>query len=93
MGVVRTTFLLDNNADILYKRENVKPVIHAQELHDIHELILKREKILYKKLMMSADEKRLLYVTVTRAKNILFTDGINDLLEHLNSKNMEISNA
>ena len=50
-------------------------------------------KILDKKLMISADEKRLLYVTVTRAKNILFTDGINDLLEHLNSKNMEISNA
>lgn len=43
--------------------------------------------------MISADEKRLLYVTVTRAKNILFTDGINDLLEHLNSKNTEISNA
>ena len=41
-------------------------------------------KILDKKLMISADEKRLLYVTVTRAKNILFTDGINDLLEHLN---------
>ncbi|CDI28083.1 putative DNA helicase, partial (plasmid) [Acinetobacter pittii 42F] len=50
-------------------------------------------KILDKKLMISADEKRLLYVTVTRAKNILFTDGINDLLEHLNSKNTEISNA
>ena len=53
----------------------------------------KVDKILDKKLMISADEKRLLYVTVTRAKNILFTDGINDLLEHLNSKNMEISNA
>ncbi len=32
MGVVRTTFLLDKDANIVYKREDVKPALHPQEV-------------------------------------------------------------
>lgn len=50
-------------------------------------------KVLDNKLLISSDEKRLLYVTVTRAKSILYTDGIDDLLNFLCKKNMVVDNA
>ncbi|WP_411691089.1 UvrD-helicase domain-containing protein [Acinetobacter gandensis] len=50
-------------------------------------------KILDNKLHISADEKRLLYVTVTRAQSVLYTDGIDDLLKYLNTKTKEMTNA
>lgn len=50
-------------------------------------------KIIDNKLHISSDEKRLLYVTVTRAQSILYTDGIDDLLKHLCTKSKEILNV
>lgn len=32
MGVIRTSFLLDHDATIIYKREDVKPALHPQEV-------------------------------------------------------------
>lgn len=50
-------------------------------------------KIIENKLQIAADEKRLLYVSATRAKSILFTDGITDLLEHLNKHGRGVCNV
>lgn len=32
MGIIRTSFLLDKDANIIHKREDVKPATHAQEV-------------------------------------------------------------
>ena len=42
MGVLRKSFLLDNNANIIYTRDKVKPSLHAKEVADyIQSLSLK----------------------------------------------------